>query len=230
MNLDLNTERLTKVNNDILKNIFSNYNVTQIKFFLMLLNKAITLHYASTDERVQEEVLDFLEINLPISFINKYKGNKHLTKNEIFDIFESLNILFKFENNNGDLIAFPIIDTMCFYNSENKISVTLREEALEYLVLVSKNYTCLDLNFIKDLKGKYEVGLYMLVSMYSGLNNKRKFFSMEELKEFFDVFGSNNDLLKYIKKAQCSLNNKGLNFELTQIKNGRTVSQLLLSM
>ncbi|MGG5463454.1 replication initiation protein [Clostridium sp. B9] len=228
--MNLNTERLTKVNNDVLKNVFSNYNVNQIKFFLILLNKAITLHYASSDERVQENVLDCLEIDIPISFINKYKGNKHLTKNEIFDIFESLNILFKFENSNGDLVAFPIIDTMCFYNSENKISITLREEALDYLVLVSRNYTCLDLNFVKDLKGKYEIGLYMLISMYSGLSNKKKFFNIEELKDFFNVFGSNNDLLKYIRKAQSSLINKGFNFQLIPIKNGRTINQILLSM
>lgn len=228
--MDLNTERLTKVNNDVLKNIFSNFNVNQIKIFLILLNKAITLHYASSDERIQENVLDFLEIDIPISFINKYKGNKHLTKKEIFDIFESLNILFKFESSNGDIIAFPIIDTMYFYNSQNKISVTLREEALEYLILVSSNYTCLDLNFVKDLKGKYELGLYMLISMYKGLSNKKKFFSIEDLKYFFNVFGSNNDLLKYIRKAQSSLNSKGLIFELTPIKNGRTIKQLLLSM
>lgn len=223
--MNLNTERLTKVNNDVLKNVFSNYNVNQIKFFLILLNKAITLHYA--DDTIQENTLD---IDIPISFINKYKGNKHLTKNEIFDIFESLNILFKFENSNGDLVAFPIIDTMCFYNSENKISITLREEALDYLVLVSRNYTCLDLNFVKDLKGKYEIGLYMLISMYSGLTNKKKFFSIEELKDFFNVFGSNNDLLKYIRKAQISLINKGFNFQLIPIKNGRTINQILLSM
>ena len=223
--MNLNTERLTKVNNDVLKNVFSNYNVNQIKFFLILLNKAITLHYAY--DTIQENTLD---IDIPISFINKYKGNKHLTKNEIFDIFESLNILFKFENSNGDLVAFPIIDTMCFYNSENKISITLREEALDYLVLVSRNYTCLDLNFVKDLKGKYEIGLYMLISMYSGLTNKKKFFSIEELKNFFNVFGSNNDLLKYIRKAQSSLINKGFNFQLIPIKNGRTINQILLSM
>lgn len=226
----LNAERITKVNNLVLKNIFANYNVNQIRFFLMLVNKAVTLHYASSDERVQENILDCNEINIPISFINKYKGNKHLTKNEIFDIFESLNILFKIEEPNGDILAFPIIDTMYFSNSENRILVTLREEAFEYLILVSRNYTCLDLNFLKDLKGKYELGLYMLFTMYKGLSNKKKFFTIEELKDFFNVAGSNNDLLKYIRKAQSSLNKKGLNFELTPIKNGRSIKQILLSM
>lgn len=225
-------ERKTKVSNEILKNLFINYDALQIKFFLMILNKAVSSHWAKTTENNRDDIINYDStlIYLPLDFIKKYKGRKHLTKSEISNIMFSLHIVFKLYDDNGHLKTLSTVNQITFENENNRFLISLNENAMDYLVLISDNYSCLDLNFLKELKSKYEIGLYIIFCMYKNLSkNKSKYFTIDELKSFFNVKGSANDLLKYVSKSISKLSIKGLNITLTPIKRGRKIETIIFT-
>lgn len=224
-------ERKTKVSNEILRNMFINYDVMQIKFFLMLINKAVSSHWAKTTEDNRDDIIDYdsTVIYLPIDFIKKYKGKKHLTKSEISEIMYSLHIVFKLKDKQGHIRTLSTVDEIVFEHENNRFVIDLNENAMDYLVLIADNYSCLDLNFLKDLKGKYEIGVYMIFCMFKNITNKNKYFTIDELKEFFNVNGSANDILKYINRAIGTLHLKGLKINMTPLKNGNRIQNVLFN-
>lgn len=221
-------ERKTKVSNEILKNLFINYDPLQIKFFLMVLNKAVSSHWAKTNDNNRDEIINYDStlIYLPLDFIKKYKGKKHLTKSEISDIMFSLHIVFKLRDNDGHIKTLSTVDEIIFENEKDRFLIALNENAMDYLVLISDNYSCLDLNLLKDLKGKYEIGIYIIYCMCKNLT-KNKYFTIEHLKDFFNVKGSTNDLLKYIRKSLLTLEKKGLCIDISTQKRGTKIQTVL---
>jgi len=224
-------KRNTKVSNEILKNLFMNYDIIQIKFFLMILNKAVSSHWAKTTDANRDEIINYDStfVYLPIDFIKEYKGKKHLTKSEISDIMYSLHIVFKLKDKQGNIKTLSTVDEIVFEEENNRFVIILNENAMDYLVLISDNYSCLDLNFLKDLKGKYEVGLYMIFCMFKNITHKSKYYTIDELKDFFNVNGSANDILKYIAKSINILDLKGLKINMTTLKNGNKIQNVFFN-
>lgn len=223
----MENERKTKVSNYILKNMLSNYSDTQIKFFMMVINKAVSAHYAKTTEDNRDDVYNYCseEITISLDFIKQYKGKKHLTRNDIIEIMESLHITLKLIDENGYLTTLSSIERITFENDKNQFRIILTEDALEYLILISENYSCLDLEFLKDLRGKYEIGLYIIYCMYNKLKQKSKYYSIEELQEFLGVDrgGQTRDTIKYIDNAKEKLKCRGLKIDFELNKRGNKI-------
>ncbi|BCZ49288.1 hypothetical protein psyc5s11_53550 [Clostridium gelidum] len=225
------TERKTKVSNYILKNMFANYTEIQIKFFMMVINKAVSAHYAKTTEENRDDIYNYAsqEITMSLDFIKKYKGKKHMTKIEIMDTMESLHIVLRLINADGYLETLSAIEKITYEHDKEQFRIILTDEAMEYLILVSENYSCLDLEFLKDLRGKYEMGLYMIHCMYNELKQKSKYYTIEELQDFLNITsgGQTRDTLRYIDSAKEKLKDRGLKLDYEISKRGKKITDIV---
>lgn len=227
-----NSERRTKVSNYILKNLFTNYSETQIKFFMMIINKAVSAHYAKTSEDNRDDIYNYESdiIIVSLDFIRQYKGKKHMTISEIYDTMESLHIVLRLIDDNGYIATLSAIEEIVFEEDREQFRITLTEKAMEYLVLVSEKYSCLDLDFLKDLRGKYEIGLYIIYCMYKGLKQKSKYYTIDELKQFLNVVGgATKDTIKYVDKAKEKLQWRGLKIDYEIVKRGNKIKDINFS-
>lgn len=196
--------RLTKFSNEILFNLFKDYTVQDIKILTAITNRLITRYKAIENNEADEENKDALCLGVSLDFIFQYKGERRLSVKEIDTILKKI-CSFGVRIKEGTISKMINIVKEAQYDERYKsFKIIFNENALEYLILIDKNFTLLDLNMIKSFSSKYELGLYILIKMYKGTGTCIK--RIEDLKEYFNVKGSPNDLMKYIRKAIQKLN------------------------
>lgn len=226
-----NEERKTKVSNYMLKNLFINYTDTQIKFFMMVINKAVSSHYAKTKEYNESDLNNHESeiVYIPLDFIKQYKGKKHMSIAEIDEVMTSLHITLNLIDENGYKATLSAIKWVVFEDDKDRFKIILTDDALEYLILVSENYSCLDLEQLKFLRGKYEIGLYIIYCMYRGLKQKSKNYSIEELQDFLNVprGGQTRDTLRYVNNAKVKLISMGMKVDFEVKKRGKKITDVM---
>lgn len=222
-----NKERLTKVGNDILKNLLLTYDDFQIRFFLLILNKAISMHYAKAKD--DNKFIDNTDFSgsciqeIRTDFIRKYGAKKmdlgvclednKENKKTIMGVMQDLrSVCFRFEENDNVITEIPVLSRVSYYKDRKSFIVTINSEISKYLILISENYSILDLNITKDLRGKYEFGIYFIYSMYNTLKQGYKHYTIEEIGKFIGYERKENsrtsDMIKYIEKAIVKINSK----------------------
>lgn len=229
--MNLIEERKTKVSNDILNNLFKYYNETQVKMFLIIVNKAISSYYAKRtiyDNEIDIYTEEDKEIIVPLEFIRRYKGKKHMTYDEIEELMLRLSeIRLKFINSEGKSETLTTIRKSILEDDKDRYVVYLDDEAMEYLVLVVNNYSCIDLEIVKSLRGKYEMALYVIYCMYNSINHKSKIYSVDD---YIELINSNDtsarNILRKTKIAIEKLNKKGININVEPIKRRNRITEI----
>lgn len=215
-------ERNTKIENEMLKNLIIDNNTVQIKLFMTILNKAISKHYAQGEyiEEVESE------LNLSMDFVKKYKGDKNLTTREIMNFIKDINVKIRFYDEEIEENRVINVIREFQYNDYDFI-IKFDEEAIKYVVLVANNYTLIDLEVLKHLKGKYEIGLYVIQAMYKKLKHKKKIFELEEFKKFIGIKEKKvTQITDGIDKAINKLEKLGINVDYELYKRGRKISDI----
>lgn len=222
--------RETKISNEILKNLLLDNSTTQIKLFLMILNKAISKHYAVIKNNYNDEINEIdREVNLSMEFINKYKGSKRLTTREIFEFMKELDVKIRFEEEGEKTRIVNVLSSIKYDNSE--FIIKFNNDAIQYLILIANNYSIIDLEILKNLTGKYEIGLYAMNCMYSSLKSKSKIYTIEDFKKFIGVnVKKNNDMTRRIDKAILKLKNEDINLEYEVKTKSRKMSHLIFKL
>lgn len=214
--------RDTKIENEMLKNLILDNNTNQIKLFMMILNKAIAKHYAQGEyiEEVESE------INLSMEFIKKYKGDSKLSTREIMEFIKDISVKIRFYDEDiNEIRVIPVIRE--FQYNDYDFIIKFNEEAIQYAVLVANNYTIIDLEILKELKGKYEIGIYVIQAMYRKLKHKKKIFELEEFKKFVGVKESKiTQLTAGIDKAIAKLKKLGVEVDYEVHKRGRKITDI----
>ncbi len=229
--MNLTEERKTKVSNDILNNLFKYYNETQVKMFLLIVNKAISSYYAKRKEYDLETDIyteEDKEIIVSLDFIREYKGNKHMTYYEIESVVHSLmNIVLIFKDNQDNTRMITAISDAILEDDKNRFIIRLNDKSIEYLVLVSENYSCVDIEIVKTLRGKYEIALYVIYCMYHTIKHKSKIYSLQDYTVYVNSkkTTTSNVMLK-TNKAIEKLNQKGISINVEPIKRKNKISQL----
>lgn len=213
--------RETKFSNQILFNLFKDYNVSDIKILSILVNRLVTKFKAIENDNGQIDE-SFLTLGISKDFFNKYKGSKNLTIRDIENVIESISRMGIRIFENDTHIKINIIDKYKYDKSNGSFQVVFNNSAIEYLVLINEKFTLLDLNIIKDINSKHKLGLYILIEMYSSTGICIR--KIEDLKEYFNSFGSTNDLMKYLRAARDDLNKKyKYNIRFEKECSGRTI-------
>lgn len=215
-------ERNTKIENEMLKNLIIDNNTVQIKLFMTILNKAISKHY-SQGEYIEEVES---ELNLSMDFVKKYKGESKLTTREIMNFIKDINVKIRFYDEEIEENRVINVIREFQYNDYDFI-IKFDEEAIKYVVLVANNYTLIDLEILKHLKGKYEIGLYVIQAMYKKLKHKKKIFELEEFKKFIGIKEKKiTQITDGIDKAISKLEKLGINVDYELYKRGRKISDI----
>ncbi len=198
----MNNERQTKISNQILYNLFKRYSVKDIRIFTAIINRLLSKHKAMKKNGADEK--DFLSIGISLKFFNEYKGKKHLSVIDILEIIENIGTFGILTYENGVYKRITVINQVEYDERYKSFKIYFNENAIEYLIMIENKFTLLDLNIIKKLKSKYELGLYILIQMYKDTGIVIK--NINGLKDYFNTGGSTNDLMKYLKVAALKLN------------------------
>lgn len=215
--------RETKFSNDIIYNLLQDYKVTDIKILSVMVNRLIT-KYKSLENEEAEDNID-LEIGISLDFFKKYKGKKKLTVSEIISIIDKIST-FGIKSHTKDIYKKINIISNVEYNKRYKsFKICFNHNAIDYLVEVYKKFTLIDLEEVKDFSSKYELGLYILISMYKNTGKIIK--NIEDLKIFFNMKNDTKILMNNLRNAKAKLYEKlGYKIKFTPIKAGRKIERL----
>ena len=198
----MSTERETKISNQILYNLFKKYSVADIRILTAIINRLLTKNKALQNEN--ENFDNVLKIGISLEFFNEYKGKKRLSIKEILEIIDKIGSFGLTITEKKIHRRITIVNEVEYNEKFKSLRITFNESAIEYLIMIENKFTLVDLNIIKDLKSKYELGLYLLIQMYKNTGIVIK--TIDGLKEYFNTGGGTNDLLKYVREAALKLN------------------------
>ena len=219
-------ERQTKLSNEIIFNLFREYNVTDIKFLMSIINRLLTRYKALENAKVEENI-DILEIGISIDFLKKYKGKKNLTLNEMLDITKKISSFGILVIEGDDYRRINVFKEITYNERYKSIKAIFNDSVMDYIVLINDNFTLIDLNEIKDLSSKYELGLYLLVQMFKKTGVILK--SIDSLKKYFMMKCDNKILFNNLRIAALKLNDKfNYNIKIEYEKQGRKIDKVII--
>ena len=218
----MNKERQTKFSNQILYNLFKNYTTRDIKILTIIINRLLS-KYKSIKNKNEDNAEEFIyEIGISLEFINIYKGKKRLSIKEIMEIIEKISSFGVLISENGIHRKIMLVNEVRYDERYKSFKIFFNENIIEYLLLIEDKFTLIDLAIIKNLKSKYELGVYILVQMYK--NTGYCIRKIDDLKDYFNTGGNTNDLLKYMRIAVLKLNqNYDYKLRLEEDKTGRRI-------
>lgn len=220
-------KRETKLSNDIVFNLFTEYNVTDIKLLLSIVNRLLSRCKALESQDINENI-DVLEIGISMDFFRKYKGKKNLTLKEILEIIRkvcSFGILIKSDETYRRI---NIVKEIEYNNKYKSVKISFNESATEYLIFINDNFTLIDLNEIKDLSSKYELGLYLLMQMYKSTGTILK--TIPDLKQYFMMECENKILFNNLRIAALKLEKRfGYKIKFNTQKIGKKINKFSIT-
>lgn len=208
-------ENICYIHNSILKGIMINRTDRQIKIFVAILNRAF-LEYSKNQTGE-------LKIKVPVKFFRSViKSN-----NKIKEFTEDIESLRKPSYVYNEDKYINIIEELEEKDAEYTMSFSI--ESLDYITIKQQsNYTIIRLDTLKDLRGKYEIGLYIIYCMHKGLKQKSKHYTIDELKQFLNVVGgATKDTVKYVDKAKEKLQWRGLKIDYEISKRGNKIKDII---
>lgn len=220
-------KRETKLDNEIIFNLFKEYSVMDIKFLISIINRLLTKHKALQNEN-SEEKIEVLELGISLDFFRNYKGKKNLTLKEILEIIKKINSygILIYEDNTYKRIN--IIKETEYNEKYKSVKIHFNDSALEYLIYVRDNFTLIDLNEIKDLNSKYEMGLYLLIRMFRKTGVILK--TIPDLKKYFAMECENKILFNNLRIAALKLENKfGFKIKFEYKKVGKKIDRVIIN-
>lgn len=209
-------ENICYIHNSIIKGMIKNRTDNQIKIFAAILNRAF-LEYSKNQTKE-------LIIKVPLNFFRGVIKSNNKIKEFTNDIESLKNPSYLF--NEGKCIN--IIDKV--EENDSEYVIYFNDESLEYITIKQQsNYTIIRLDILKELRGKYEIGLYIIYCMYRGLKQKSKNYSIEELQDFLNVprGGQTRDTLRYVNNAKVKLISMGMKVDFEVKKRGKKITDVM---
>lgn len=223
----ISKERLTKISNYTMERMLNYYNDLQIKFFFLVLNKAISGHYArASDGENYRNIIssDDRVLEIPTSFIKEYgssnmypekTNNKHPNSmSNVLRELATLNLEFIID---GNKTIMPVLKKAMYIEERASFIITINDCIAEYLILIDSDYSKVDLEVLKLLHGKYEIGMYFIYCKYNKFRKgKKQAFNINTISDMINCKIDNGVMMGKIRKAIKKLNdilNKNNNTE-----------------
>ncbi|MGL4453803.1 MAG: replication initiation protein [Sarcina sp.] len=200
-------EKLTKISNQIIFNLLKDYSVVEIKILTTIINRFISNYKKMENENFADyELEDLLELGITKEYFDSYRGRKKLSVKEVDKILKLIASMGLSIKDDYTYTQINIISKIEYNERYESFRITFNEEAIEYLILIQENFTLVDLNVVKDLSGKYELGIYLLTTMYKGTGIVFK--HVDWMKDFFGTNANSGDLKRSLESAINKLNKK----------------------
>ena len=228
-------KRNTQLANEILMGLFNTYKENQIRVFLATINRVTTQHYAimkskeSDDIENTMETYNTLEAEISLDFYKEYSGKSKYSNKEIQELVKSIMIPVFIQEENS-LISINLIKQIEFDYERKNFIITFNEEYYDYILLIrDSNYTVIDIEEIKKLKGKYEIGLYL--TMWQFISKGKRIFTIDGCKRYFNSLNyDNRAFVKTLKSAAKSLNDRmGYDIKISTVITDKKISGIILN-
>ncbi|MEG1256626.1 hypothetical protein [Clostridium sp.] len=228
------SSRNTQLANEILMELITTYKENQIRIFLATINKALVQHYAIKRDTDSEDDIDTmesyctLEVDIPLGFYKEYGARKNYTRQEWNELIRSIMLPITIKEEGRERII-NLIDEIDFDYETNNFHILFDENYFEYVLLFRESsYTVIDLGEIKQLSGKFEIGLYL--AMWQFIQTGKRLFTTDSCKRYFNCRAfENKTLMKELRKAVKNINAKmGYKIELSTIINNKTITNIML--
>lgn len=198
-------EKLTKISNQIIFNLLKDYSVVEIKILTTIINRFISNYKKMENENFADyELEDLLELGITKDYFDSYRGRKRLSVKEVDKILKLIASMGLSIKDDYTYTQINIISKIEYNERYESFKITFNEEAIEYLILIQENFTLVDLNVVKDLSGKYELGIYLLTTMYKSTGIVFK--HIDWMKDFFGTSANSGDLKRSLESAVKKLN------------------------
>ena len=213
--------KATKINNGFLTiKAIKEMNVIQLRSILLAINKLQrkfnVFRKEMVEQRKKQNIADkylvseafndfvtisenYNKVSIPYSEIIR-KSNK--TKDKVKeDIIKIMHPIFK-----SDTKGTGLFSEVEYLEDENKFVIEFIEKRLEEILAPGEKFFIIDLEIIEQLRGEYEIGLYMLYRQFI----KQGFLKMntEKVREYFNtsITRSTGSIYDTITRASRKLN------------------------
>jgi len=233
-------QRITKLSNDVVFNLLNEYKgnkITKIKMFIYFINKfdskmkSIEKKADGSCFDVKDDCdtrIDNLDIEVSLETFKEETGIKNFTNEDITNFMNTvINTKINYEDEKYMKIV-NLAETIEFNKENQSFKIVFTRSSLKYLYLIKSCFTLLDFNIIKGLNSKYEIGVYMLISRYNETGICVR--TIKDLKSFFGMSGTTNDLTKYLYPAINKIN-ESQEFEIKyqENKRGKRITSIKLT-
>lgn len=203
----MENEKLTKISNQIIFNLLKDYSLVEVKILTTIINRFISNYKKMENENFADyELEDLLELGITKHYFDEYRGRSKLSTKEIERILRGISSMGLSIKDDYTYTQINIISKIEYNERYESFRITFNEEAIEYLILIQENFTLVDLNIVKDLSGKYELGIYLLTTMYKGTGVVFK--HIDWMKDFFGTNANSGDLKRSLESSINKLNKK----------------------
>lgn len=226
--IEINLERKTKISNQILFNILNDYNVVEVKILTMLINRLVINHHLKTkDDPEVFDAEDILNLTISKDYIDKLKGKKRLSSSEIHTILTTIASLGVSIVEDEKYTKINLIKRITYDKTYHLFEIEFNEDCIDYVLLVKNNFSLVDLNIVSKLNSKYELGLYLITSIYK--DTKKAIHPINWYKDFFGTEVSNGEFKRLLESNIKKMNSKyKLNIEAEFNKRGKVINQIII--
>ncbi len=225
----MNSERKTKISNQILFNILNDYSVVEVKLLTLLINRLVVNHYVKTkDDPEVFDAEDILNIAISKEYIDGLKGKKRLSSNEIHNVLKTIASFGLSIREDNKYIRIGLIKKLSYDKTYHNFEIEFNEECIDYVLLIQNNFSLVDLCVISKLNSKYELGLYLLTSIYKDTKVVNR--PLEWYKQFFGTDVSNGEFKRLMENNIKKMNSKHkLKLNTEFLKKGKVINQLIIN-
>lgn len=208
--------RITDFKNDILIDLLSNYSIEELRSLFLCINLIRTKNKYLVEEDYYNDIqykddgiwIDEnaeYEVNIPLSAFKGYAIKKKRSEEDIVSIVSEImdkKICYEYSTRK---IFKHIIDTIEYDFEFKEFIIRFRKDTFKYIINLEDNFFSIDLNELSQLKGKYEIGVYLLY--WRWINTGKALMNIEEVRRYFGINNINTPNYKVIQNIKLAINN-----------------------
>lgn len=208
--------RITDFKNEIVIDLLSNYSIEELRSLFLCINSIRTKNKYLEEEEYYNDIQykeDGLwidenseyEVNISLSLFKDYAIKKRRSEDDIVAIVSDImdkKICYEYKTRK---IFKHIIDTIEYDFEFKEFIIKFRQDTFKYILNLEDNFFSIDLNELSQLKGKYEIGIYLLY--WRWINTGKALMNIEEVRKYFGISNIDTPNYKVMQNMKLAINN-----------------------
>ena len=212
--------RITDFKNEIVIDLLSNYSIEELRSLFLCINSIRTKNKYLEEEEYYNDIqykedgvwidnyLEY-EVTIPLTLFKDYAIKKKRSEDDIVSIVSDImdkKICYEYKTRK---IFKHIVDTIEYDFKYKEFIIKFRKDTFEYIINLEDNFFSIDLNELSQLKGKYEIGIYLLY--WRWINTGKALMNTEGIRKYFGIRNidtPNYKVMQNIKRAIDGINKK----------------------
>ena len=208
--------RITDFKNEVVIDLLSNYSIEELRSLFLCVNSIRTKNkYLEEEEYYNDlqykddgvwidEYLEY-EVNIPLTLFKDYAIKKKKAEDDIVAIVSDImdkKICYEYKTKR---VFKHLIDTVEYDFEFKEFIIKFRKNTFSYIMNLEDNFFSIDLNELNQLKGKYEIGIYLLY--WRWINTGKALMNVEEVRRYFGINNIDTPNYKVLQNMKLAINN-----------------------